>query len=429
MSIPRPAHLSRRDWLRLTSAGALGASLSGWLEVLAADTAAHPQRRRSCILLWMDGGPATIDLWDLKPGHAHSGPFKEIPTAVPGLKVGEHLPKMAGWMKRLALVRSMSTKEGDHGRAGYLARTGNVPQGAIQFPTLGALVAKELSQPEADLPPYVSVAPGRGLGDLFGTGAGFLGPQFAPLNVGPDGQVPNLQRPAGVGATEFDARLGLLDELDRAFAADRPGPAAVAHQVAYARATRLMRTAAASAFRLDAEPAKLREAYGQNPFGQGCLLARRLVERGVPFVEVTLGGWDTHQNNFEAVKGLCGTLDTGWSALLQDLHDRGLLDSTLIVWMGEFGRTPKINENQGRDHFPTAWSTVLAGGGVRGGQAVGRTSADGLAVADRPVAMPDLLGTVCLALGIDFNKTNPSNVGRPIRIVDQSAKPLTELVV
>jgi hypothetical protein len=430
MSIPRPPHLSRRDWLRLTSAGALGASLSGWLEVLAADTAAHPQRRRSCILLWMDGGPATIDLWDLKPGHANGGPFKEIPTAAPGLKVGEHLPKMAGWAKRLAVVRSMSTKEGDHGRAGYLARTGNTPQGAIQFPALGALVAKELGRPEADLPPYISVSPGRGISDLFGTGAGagFLGPQFAPLSVGPDGRVPNLQRPAGVSAHEFDARLGLLDELDRAFAADRPGPAPLAHQVVYARATRLMRTAAASAFKLDDEPAKLRDAYGRTPFGQGCLLARRLVERGVPFVEVTLGGWDTHQNNFESVKGLCGTLDTAWSALMQDLHDRGLLDSTLVVWMGEFGRTPKINDNQGRDHFPTAWSTVLAGGGIRGGQAVGRTSADGMTVEERPVAMPDLLGTVCLALGIDFNKTNPSNVGRPIRIVDQSAKPLTEVL-
>jgi hypothetical protein len=378
----------------------------------------------------MDGGPATIDLWDLKPGHANGGPFKEIPTAVPGLKVGEHLPKMAGWAQRLAVVRSMSTKEGDHGRAGYLARTGNTPQGAIQFPALGALVAKELGRPEADLPPYISVSPGRGISDLFGTGAGagFLGPQFAPLNVGPDGRVPNLQRPAGVSADEFDARLGLLDELDRAFAADRPGPAPLAHQVVYARATRLMRMAAASAFKLDDEPAKLRAAYGRTPFGQGCLLARRLVERGVPFVEVTLGGWDTHQNNFESVRGLCGTLDTAWSALMQDLHDRGLLDSTLVVWMGEFGRTPKINDNQGRDHFPTAWSTVLAGGGIRGGQAVGRTSADGVTVEERPVAMPDLLGTVCLALGIDFNKTNPSNVGRPIRIVDQSAKPLTEVL-
>jgi uncharacterized protein (DUF1501 family) len=426
--IPRPPHISRRDWFRLTAAGALGASLSGWLEALAADAAAHPQRRRSCILLWMNGGPSTIDLWDLKPGHANGGPYRETPTAVPGLRVSEHLPKLAGWAKRLAVVRSMCTRENEHERAAFHLRTGYVPQGGIQFPTFGALAAKELGRPEDDLPAYVSVAPGRGPGNLFGAGAGFLGPQFAPLAVGGDGRVPNLQRPAGVSAAEFDARLGLLGDLDRDFAADRPGPAAVAHQVAYARATRLMRTAAASAFKVGDEPAKRRDAYGRTPFGEGCLLARRLVERGVAFVEVTLDGWDTHQNNFAAVKGLSQTLDTGWSALMQDLQDRGLLDSTVIVWMGEFGRTPKINANQGRDHFPAAWSTVLAGGGIRGGQAVGRTSADGQKVEERPVSVPDLLATVCLALGIDATKTNPSNVGRPIRIVDQTAKPLTEAV-
>jgi hypothetical protein len=374
----------------------------------------------------MDGGPATIDLWDLKPGHANGGPFKEIATPAPGLRVSEHLPKLAAWADRLAVVRSMKTRENDHGPAAFLARTGNLPQGAIQFPAIGALVAKELGRADADLPQFVTVAPGRGISEA--AGAGFLGPQFAPLGVGPDGRVANLDRPAGVSPEQFDARLGLLADLDRGFAADRPGPAANAHAVVYERATRLMRTAAAAAFKLDDEPAKLRDAYGRTPFGQGCLLARRLVERGVPFVEVTLGGWDTHANNFEQVKGLSGQLDTGWSALLQDLKDRGLLDTTTIVWMGEFGRTPKINDNQGRDHFPTAWSTVLAGGGVKGGQAVGRTSKDGTAVEDRPVSMPDFLGTVCKALGIDPTKTNPSNVGRPIRIVDQSAKPLTELV-
>src|SRR5262245_60166454 len=233
---------SRRDWLRLMAAGVSGFSMSGWLGRLAAQAADNPARKRACILLWMDGGPATIDLWDLKPGHANGGPYKEIATAVPGIKIGEHLPKMADWMKRLAVVRSMKTRENDHGPASFLARTGNLPQGAIRFPSLGALVAKELGQAEADLPQYVTVAPGRGLvTDRSGGGAGFLGPQYAPLSIGEDGRVPNLQRPAGVGAAEFDARLGLLDELDRAFAADRAVPAATAHQVVYARATRLMR--------------------------------------------------------------------------------------------------------------------------------------------------------------------------------------------
>jgi uncharacterized protein (DUF1501 family) len=193
-----------------------------------------------------------------------------------------------------------------------------------------------------------------------------------------------------------------------------------------------MRTSAARAFDLDAEPAQLRDAYGRNRFGQGCLLARRLVERGVPFVEVSLGGnngigWDTHQNNFETVRELSLVLDAGWAALMDDLKQRGLLDSTLIVWMGEFGRTPKINGDKGRDHFPTAWSAVLGGGGIKGGQVVGKTSAGGEAVEQRPVSVPDLLATVCRALGIDPTKANPSNVGRPISIVDRAGKPLEDL--
>jgi uncharacterized protein (DUF1501 family) len=194
-----------------------------------------------------------------------------------------------------------------------------------------------------------------------------------------------------------------------------------------------MRSKAAKAFDLDEESAAVRDAYGRNRFGQGCLLARRLVERGVPFVEVTLGGnngigWDTHQNNFDGVKELSETLDPAWATLMTELKSCGLLDSTLIVWMGEFGRTPKINPNKGRDHYPNAWSTVLAGGGIRGGQVVGSTSADGTMVAERPVSVPDLLATVCRALGIDPMKQNISNVGRPIRVVDPAAKHVAEIV-
>ena len=196
----------------------------------------------------------------------------------------------------------------------------------------------------------------------------------------------------------------------------------------YDRATKLMRTTAASALNLNDEPATLRDSYGRTPFGQGCLLARRLVERGVPFIEVSLDNWDTHQENFERTRGLCQQLDSGWATLMQDLKDRGLLATTTIIWMGEFGRTPKINEQKGRDHFATAWSTVLAGGGINGGQAIGRTSKDGMTVEERPTTVQDLLGTLCLALGIDYMKTNPSNVGRPIRIVDQNANPVREIL-
>ncbi len=191
----------------------------------------------------------------------------------------------------------------------------------------------------------------------------------------------------------------------------------------------MMRSESVSAFNLEDEPASLRDSYGRHRFGQRCLLARRLVERGVPFVEVSLNGvdgqlqlgWETHQNNFDTVKSLSSTLDSGWATLLGDLHLRGLLESTLVIWMGEFGRTPTINSNQGRDHFPKAWTTVLAGGGVRGGQAVGRTSADGNEVADRPISTGDLLATACGALGIDAQRQNMSNVGRPIRLVDPEA--------
>jgi uncharacterized protein (DUF1501 family) len=196
-----------------------------------------------------------------------------------------------------------------------------------------------------------------------------------------------------------------------------------------------MRTEAAKAFNLEEEKSALRDAYGRNLFGQGCLLARRLVERGVPFVEVTMGGvnggafgWDTHQKNFEQVKALSGVLDAGWGALMTDLKERGLLDSTLIVWMGEFGRTPQINQSTGRDHFPNAWSTVLAGGGIKGGGAVGKTAKDGTKVEDRPVNVQDFLATICEALGIDPLKQNMSNLGRPIRIVDKTANPIKEII-
>src|SRR5262245_9132348 len=361
--------LSRRAWLRFAAAGV---TTCGWLGRLAADAADHPQRRRSCVLLWMNGGPSTIDLFDLKPGADNGGPFKEIATGVPGIKIGEHLPKLAAHMKHLAIVRSMSTKEGDHGRATYLLRTGNLPQGGVQYPGFGSLVGKELARPDADLPDVISIAPFRQFSPAA-YGPGFLGPKFAPLVVGesanfggppgdPDAvlKVQDLERPRGVGADQAEARLGLLDGLERDFGRDRPDAPPAGHRAAYDKAVRLMKAEAAKAFDLSEEPAKLRDEYGRNLFGQGCLLARRLVERGVPFVEVNFTGvgqlsaapWDTHQNNFETVKTLCGALDPAWSSLLSDLKERGLLDTTTIVWMGELGRTPKIDpQRRGRDHF------------------------------------------------------------------------------
>src|SRR5262249_30048306 len=276
------------------------------------------------------------------------------------------------------------------------------------------------------------------------------GPQHSPLVVGNGNlqlqdnvnydqalKIQDLLPPKDVAGEETDSRVGLLQGLQRDFIASHAGMAPLSHQSAYDRAIKLMRMAGKKAFDLEQEPASVRDRYGRTLFGQGCLLARRLIERGVPFVEVTLfnapgvpngTGWDTHYQNFDYVQKLSAVLDPAWSALMDDLQARGLLDSTLIVWMGEFGRTPKITPERGRDHFPTAWTTVLAGGGIKGGQVVGRTSKDGNVVEERPVLIPDFLATICLALGIDPMKQNPSNVGRPIRIADPTAKPIKEVL-
>jgi hypothetical protein len=294
----------------------------------------------------------------------------------------------------------------------------------------------------------VSISPVRAINaDAFTSG--FLGPKCAPLNVGeralaggPDGGSPSLRVedldiPRGIGRPRADERLELMLTLGSDFLANRPGVPSFSHQSAYRRAVKMMRSSAAKALELDEEPAALQDAYGRNPFGQGCLLARRLVERGVPFVEVTLSsvdgnnnglGWDTHAQNFEAVERLSGVLDAGWATLMTDLRSRGLLEHTLIVWMGEFGRTPKINESAGRDHYPNAWSTVLAGGGIRGGQLIGDTGADGEEIKARPVLVPDLLATVIKGLGLDPGKQNFIDNGRPIRIVDLKANPIKELL-
>ncbi len=439
--------LTRREAMRLATLGAIGASASGWIETLAAEAAGHPSRRKSCILLWMSGGPSQTDTFDPKPGHANSGPYKPIATAVPGMLFGPHLPKLAKQAKDIAVIRSMSTREGDHTRATYYLRTGYLPMGAVRYPTLGSLVANELDDGSAELPGFVSISPARGINPAAFS-SGFLGPKCAPLNVGERGlgggpeagapslRVEDLDIPRAIGRPRADERIELMQTLGNPFTANRPGIATASHQSAYVRAVKMMRSSAAKAFELEEEPAAVQDAYGRNSFGQGCLLARRLVERGVPFVEVTLSsadgvnnglGWDTHAQNFENVEKLCNVLDAGWSTLMTDLRTRGLLDSTLIVWMGEFGRTPKINDTAGRDHFPNAWSTVLAGGGIRGGQAIGNTGVDGEEVKDRPVQVPDLLATVVKALGIDPTKQNVAD-SRPIRIVDLKANPIKELL-
>ncbi len=314
MATPRPGPyglcLTRRAWLQC-SLGA-GLSLSGWLPRLAAQAANNPQRRRSCIVLWMSGGPSQTDTFDPKPGHVNAGPLAAIQTNVPGIRIGEHLPRVAQQMQHLALIRSMRTREGDHGRATYHLRTGYLPMPPIEFPALGSLVAKEREQAGADLPSYVSIA--ASLFNQSALSAGFLGPRYAPLVVGqPTGdgfagtdgglRVQNMARPGNVSQARQDDRLALLQEMQAEFVQSRPGPGTASHQTAYVRAQRLMSPQAAQAFDLNQEPTQLREAYGSSRFGQGCLLARRLIERGVPFVEVMLGGWDTHDDSFNGHAG------------------------------------------------------------------------------------------------------------------------------
>jgi hypothetical protein len=445
--------LTRRDWLTLSAAGVVGYSMSGWLPRLAAGAADHPERRRSCILLWMNGGPSQLDTFDPKPGHANGGPFRAIGTSIPGVRISEHLPRLARSARDLAIIRSMSSREADHGRATYQMRTGYLPGGPVQYPTLGSLFSRELERAGAELPNFVSIAPYPFFSPAA-YGPGFLGPQYAPMVLADEQQalipipgqqptnyedslrVPDLDLPAEVSARRATARTELLGAMEHDFLEGRPGLPAQSHRGAYQRAVTLMRSSATRAFDIEEESPRLRDRYGRNLFGQGCLMARRLVERGVPFVEVTLAtvgnialGWDTHINNFDSVRRLSEVLDPAWATLIEDLKERGLLDSTLIVWMGEFGRTPRINGNQGRDHWANSWSTVLAGGGIRGGQVHGQTSADGTAVeSDRPTTVPDFICTIAHALGLDPTRQNISNVGRPIRLVEPAGRPIQEVL-
>lgn len=434
------APLSRRELLGLSLASVLGVSYSGWLPRLAAavgpDAAKHG---KSCILLWMNGGPSQTDTFDLKPGHANGGPFKEIATAAAGVRISEHLPGLAKQMNDLAIIRSLSTKEGEHGLATRLMLTGYAPQqAAVRYPSLGSLLSKELGSEESDLPNFVSLSPFR-MAD-----AGFLGPNYSPLTVSGASDDPNtranlaledLAPPRDRGDKAQRNQFDILQFMQKEFEVGDVSDAAKAHRASYAKAMRMVETQARKAFELNEEKPELRDAYGRNRFGQGCLLARRLVERGVAFVEVTLSGspgnvagWDTHANNFEQVKALSEVLDPAWSTLMEDLRTRGLLDSTLVVWMGEFGRTPKINPNAGRDHFPLAWSVVLGGAKVKGGQVIGKTSKDAQEVAERPVQVADLYATICSVLGIDYKKENISPEGRPIPIVDRGGEPIAELI-
>lgn len=424
---------------RLTRRGLLASaaatpSLVGWLGRLAAADPARP-RPKACILLWMAGGPSHIDTWDPKPDAPANirGEFGTIETSVSGIRISEHFPKFARLMKHAAILRGMSTQESDHKLAAYHLHTGYQNRsGAVAYPSLGALVARELGKRDVPLPNFVTI--GRGPQEALS--AGFLGPDFQPLGVTDPSRGLDYIEPS---AREFNRQVELLEALDKPFQQAYQSEAGKTHRTALERAVRLMSSQQKQAFDLSQEPEAVRAAYvGSAPaaaprpgvkaisstpggFGQGCLMARRLVEAGVPFVEVVMGdgaGWDTHRDNFPRTRALSLECDTAMSALVEDLQKRGLLDTTLVVWMGEFGRSPRC-DGGGRNHWARAWSTVLIGGGIRGGQVVGATDRDGAEVVERPISVSDFLGTLCTLLGIDYRQTNhPPGVNRPIPIVD-----------
>jgi hypothetical protein len=358
----------------------------------------------------MAGGPSQFETFDPKPGAETQGPTRAIPTAVSGIAVAEHWPRVAGVTRDLTIIRSMTSKEGNHGRATYLLHTGYAPSGGIVHPGIGSVVAKELGPEDFDLPHFVSIQ-GQSVGSSF------LGVPFAPFVVTDPNRPPdNLAAP--VAASRLQRRLGLLKELEGTFARSGAAEEVRDHQALYEQTAQMVLSPRVKAFDLDAEPAKVREAYGRTPFGQGCLMARRLIEAGVTFVEVQASGWDTHANELTGLKKLIPPVDQGTAALLVDLKVRGLLENTLFVWMGEFGRTPRVNLTAGRDHYPQAFNMALAGCGVKGGQVLGATDKLGVEVVERPVTVPDLFCTFCQALGINPRKENRSNVGRPLAIVE-----------
>lgn len=366
---------------------------------------------KSVILLWMNGGPSQLDTFDPKPNHRNGGGVRAVATSVPGLTISSHLPQTASVMDRMTLIRCMSTGEGNHARARALMHTGFSPNPTAAYPGLGAILSKEMD-PGIDLPENVSI-------DAPGQPAGALGMSLDPFIVrSREGNpVDNLEAPRGLGEARLDRRLRLLAAQDARFAErlGRQCPEAEAHLASMRGAVDLMRSRHRAAFDITGEPEAVRAAYGETAFGRGCLMARRLVEVGVPFVEVTLDGWDTHEDNAGRTSNLCGELDPAMASLINDLESRGLLASTLVIWMGEFGRTPAINGREGRDHFAQAWSVVLAGGATRRGVVLGETSGDGTKVLGSNVTTADLFRTILWQAAIDPDTKYEAPNGRPMK--------------
>ncbi len=403
--------MHRRELLQGLGGGLAGSWMAGLIGArpAMAQAAKKGQKPRSCVVLWLNGGPSHLDTFDPKPGTKEGGPFKAIKTRTKGVEFSEHLPQLAALTSQMAVVRGAS-KEGNHQRARYLLHTGYAPNPTVVHPALGGWVSALLAEKNSELPSFVSIGGPSESG-------GFLGVQHGPFVVPRVGSPQNVAYARNVDAERFDRRMAALKAMDADFVAATGDPQAHGRSEVVAQAVRLMRSPHLRAFDVSDEPEKIRKAYGDTDFGRGCLAARRLVENGVRLVEVVLDGWDTHKDGFEKIKRLSSALDPAMASLVSDLRDRKMLDSTLVVCVGEFGRTPRINGDDGRDHHPQAWTALLAGGGVRGGVVHGQTDATGTKT-DKAVLVPDLFATITSTLGLDPERSFDTPSGRPIAITD-----------
>jgi hypothetical protein len=418
--------LNRRAFLGAAASGAaaLAADMTA-LNCLKTPALASQVKRQDkrVIWIWLAGGASQLETWDPKPGRPTGGPFRAIPTSVPGVHISELMPKLAQRMKHTAVIRSLNTRNGDHGGGAALMETGRGREAGLEYPDLGAMLARELGRADSQVPDYVSMYTSTE-GRRKGT-SGFLGARYAPLFLEKEGLPDNMRRLDSITDLDHQQRAELRDLLSRRFAQSWRDDVVASHNGAYGRVRGLM--ASEQLFDLSREPRKTRDQYGPTQFGEQILIARRLVEAGVPFVKIARAWWDSHGQNFETHLELVSELDHVLSALLDDLQDRGLLEHTLICCFGEFGRTPTINPSLGRDHFATAWSASLHGCGINGGSVYGETDPDGRTVVKGQVGAKDLFATIFKAVGIDPH--HEYYLGdRPIPVTDPGSKAIAEVL-